>query len=251
MKFIIEADDLRTYLERASLKKTLGDNLLVEVTEEEVYFYNGDSTCVIKINLGYAEAEQRGEVIVSIEKLLAFAKKFKGKITIERIDGGISLTCGKKEATMPVIIEEVTYKQAETLIQGIEFQTDLETLPSWRGDSWVFEFGAKLHASKLQEAISTCDIIKTGIYTFDVESEEVEEETKLSLTISSGAINNGGKYKETIPSICIGEPATVSFSAPLHLAFDKQSSVNLFLKDDSPLVLVSSDAIIMKAPRLE
>lgn len=250
MKFIIEADDLRTYLERASLKKTLGDNLLVEVTEEEVYFYNGDSTCVIKIWLD-AEVEQQGEVIVSIEKLLAFAKKFKDKITIERVDGGISLTCGKKEATMPIIVEEVTYKQAETLVQGIEFQTDLETLPSWRGDSWVFEFGAKLHASKLQEAISTCDIIKTGIYTFDVESEEVEEETKLSLTISSGAINNGGKYKETIPSVCIGEPATVSFSAPLHLAFDKHSTINIFLKDESPLVLVSADAIIMKAPRME
>ena len=250
MRFKIDADDLKSYLERASLKKNLGDNLLIEVATESVYFYNGDSTCVVKLFID-ANAEQEGSVIVSIEKLLAFARKFKGEVTIERIDGGISLTCGKKVATMPIIIEEVTYKQAEVLINGITFQQDLETLPSWRGDSWTFEFGAKLHASKLEEAISTCDIIKTGIYTFDVESEELEEQTKLSLTVSSGAINNGGKYKETIPSICIGEPATVSFSAPLHVAFDKSSTINIFLKDDSPLVLVSADAIIMKAPRME
>ena len=57
------------------------------------------------------------------------------------------------------------------------------------------------------------------------------------------------KYKETItPDQNTGEPATLEFSGPLHKFFPKKSKINFYVKDEFPLLLVSEDRKLVKAP---
>ena len=248
MEFTIDANDLRTYLERASLKKSLSDDLLIVVNAEGVYFYNGDSTCSIRIKLLLEEDDVilQGNATVSLQKILSFTKKFNGGLEISIVDGGLliaELGESTKEAIIPRLNVETTYLQADALVNGITFSDRIAQLPSWNTNGWTFEYGATIRSTDLEDAISTCDVVKTGIYKFTA------DETGLS--ISSGAVNNGGRYKETLTTNnpMLEENAEVFFTYPLYSAFAKNQKLNIFLKDDSPIVMVSDDAILMKAPR--
>jgi len=94
----------------------------------------------------------------------------------------------------------------------------------------------------LRDAIKNCELVKTGVYKFNYH-EEI-----LSVSSRDGASN---KYEETIePFFNIGESATVEFSGPLYALFEKQQMVNIYLKDDFPILMVAEDRMLVKAPQI-
>jgi hypothetical protein len=46
----------------------------------------------------------------------------------------------------------------------------------------------------------------------------------------------------------LGEPATIEFSGPLYSFFKEGQLLNFYVKDDFPLLVVSDDRILIKAP---
>ena len=83
-------------------------------------------------------------------------------------------------------------------------------------------------------------MVKNGVYKFDYNEN--------LLTVSSRE-NVTNKYEEVItPVFPMGEPATVEFSSPVYAFFEKDQMVNVYMKDEFPLLLVSNDRMLLKAP---
>ena len=86
----------------------------------------------------------------------------------------------------------------------------------------------------------------------------VEKYTKVKLdknetiTLSTRqSITN--KYEETLTPLFITNPnegATVEFSSPLYAFFKKDQMLNIYMKDEFPLLIVANDRILLKAPHI-
>ena len=48
----------------------------------------------------------------------------------------------------------------------------------------------------------------------------------------------------------IGEASTVVFSGPLHKFFNKNDTINIFIGDDQPVIMVTENSALIRAPRL-
>ena len=48
----------------------------------------------------------------------------------------------------------------------------------------------------------------------------------------------------------IGESATVVFSGPLHKFFNKDDTINIFIGDNQPILMVTENSAIIRAPRM-
>ena len=58
-------------------------------------------------------------------------------------------------------------------------------------------------------------------------------------------------YREELPfSKVIGESATVLFSGPLHKFFGRKGTINIFIGDDQPIIMVTENSAIVRAPRI-
>ena len=66
----------------------------------------------------------------------------------------------------------------------------------------------------------------------------------------SSATNNTNKFETSIElEGNIGESATLDFSSPLHVLFDNEM-LNFYVKDDFPMLIMSENKLIIKAPHL-
>ena len=104
----------------------------------------------------------------------------------------------------------------------------------------VFEI---LHNNQFKSAIKTCELVKSGIYKLD-KNETITLSTRQSIT---------NKYEETLTPLFITNPnegATVEFSSPLYAFFEKDQMLNIYMKDEFPLLIVANDRILLKAPHI-
>ena len=48
----------------------------------------------------------------------------------------------------------------------------------------------------------------------------------------------------------VGESSTVIFSGPLHKFFNKDEIINIFIGDNQPIIMVTENSALIRAPRL-
>ena len=107
-------------------------------------------------------------------------------------------------------------------------------------DDSSFETKLHVYASDLSKATNGCDVINTARYKFDY-----NETFKMS-TIR----NDLDKYETEITLITSdGEPSTVEFTGFFHGFFN--TVLNIYLKDEAPVLFVSPNRILLKAPYLD
>jgi hypothetical protein len=221
----------------------LGEQCYMKLENDILELWNGDTTLTLNINVP-VEAFEDGDIVVAIKPIISYLKMIDGNITLVGNDS-LEISYENQLIQLPRIIEHPSIT-AITRIKGmIEHITPFNSslcieLPIF-GDS-KFEAAFNLDASSFHKMISFCELVKTGIYKLDFKNG--------ALTISSGQNNNAYTETNVIDDAkWTGESATVEWSGPLHKFF-KDEEVSFYVKDEFPLMLVSTDRRLIRAPHM-
>ena len=229
MKFTIDSEKLEKALTKVQMKgkgisgsgfgnTSLGNYASLYLEGNVLSIWNGNNTVAVKLNLT-VEGEEDGNVVIDTTKVSPYLKSFKDEI---------EFVVGDFISRMRGLLNHVSYEVMPRMLFTF-------------GKS-KFEACISLMQVPLRDAIKNCELVKTGVYKFNYH-EEI-----LSVSSRDGASN---KYEETIePFFNIGESATVEFSGPLYALFEKQQMVNIYLKDDFPILMVAEDRMLVKAPQI-
>lgn len=225
----------------------LGTEVYVKLTGHELMCYNGDGTFMarLKIDNPIVEGIEDGLVSINAETILPYLKTFDGSENTHIVvsDGCITMSQGTKKAVCPVLTAHRDLESINrmiTMLSHINYETTLESLFNFSNSK--FEGGFVLNYSNFKEAIQNCELVKTGIYKLDFDGTSVS---------FSSATTNQNSFSDTLtPTGTLGEEATVLFSSPLYSFFDKGQSLNFYVKDEFPLLIVAEDRLLLKAPHI-
>ena len=192
------------------------------------------------------ETEDNGSFVLDIDMMKKYLSKMNDDILFEIGDTIVMKSDGKR-ATMPIVVEHPFHGRIERFVAQwpIAFEDDLTRIPTV--GSIDFSCGIQLTGEELHSAIDACEIVNNGIYKLDF--NEGDEVSRPKFIISSEQTISS--YREEVGfSNVIGEGATVLFSGPMHKFFGKKEVVNIFLGDDQPIVMITENSALVRAPRL-
>jgi hypothetical protein len=217
--------------------KGLGDYVYLEAKDETLTLYNADETLALLQTVD-ATIEESGSATLECSKLLAYLKKF-STVTIN-VDSIVRMTGDGKTASMAIVVEHPHRNMIEPFMNRVKdfsITQSLEELPAW-SNKMTFDTKVSLNTDILIDAIDSCEIVGTGVYKLDY-----GEDLSLSSQDDFGGFNS---ILETIVSE--GEEATVEFTSPIHKFLSKGSVVDILFNDDSPILFLSPDRKLLKAP---
>ena len=216
----------------------LGADFYMNLEGNVLEVWNADSTFALNINL-VVMGRGDGSISTDGKTLAAFLRKISGEIQVEGGDT-LTITSGTQRINLPRITQH-SDMGAITRIKGMLqhiVPTDELCLPLF-GEG-KFEAAFKMKAETFSNAITMCEMIKSGIYKLDFSEGQA---------IFSSQTTIANSYSETLQlENYVGEPATVEWSGPLHKFF--RDEVTFYVKDDFPLVLLGSDRKLIKAPHI-
>lgn len=205
--------------------------------------WNADNTTICGLNHSLDETTQtnteNGSAVFDIKKTVKYLKGFTGAVTVEANDF-LHISNETSNATLPLVVEHSHQPMINMLIEFEKTVRDVNvTFPTFRRTT----FETKLHVSShaLSEATKGCDVINTARYKFDYND---------NIFTMSSIKTDLDKYSTTIqPMTRDGEPSTVEFTGFFHGFFS--TIINIYLKDDSPILFVSPTRILLKAPYMD
>lgn len=254
MKIIIEAKELSELIESVALKGRYFDggeskngmlsaHAYLVVDGNILQIWNADNTTICGLNHSLDETTQtnteNGSAVFDIKKTVKYLKGFTGAVTVEANDF-LHISNESSNATLPLVVEHSHQPMINMLIEFEKTVRDVNvTFPTFRRTT----FETKLHVSShaLSEATKGCDVINTARYKFDYND---------NIFTMSSIKTDLDKYSTTIqPMTRDGEPSTVEFTGFFHGFFS--TIINIYLKDDSPILFVSPTRILLKAPYMD
>jgi len=225
--------------------KSLGKYIQFQLRDNQLLLINSDeSTTAIKAIS--VETEDTGSFVLDIEMMKKYLSKMNDDILFDVGDTIVMKSDGKR-ATMPIVVEHPFHGRIERFVAQwpITFEEDLTRIPTI--GSIEFNCGIQLTAEELHSAIDACEIVNNGIYKLDF--REGDEVSRPKFIISSEQTISS--YREEVAfSTVIGEGATVLFSGPMHKFFGKKDNVNIFIGDDQPIVMITENSALVRAPRM-
>jgi len=251
MIFTVESDKLSKALTSIQVKgkgstsggfgnTSLGSYVMLIVKENTLSIWNGNNTFFVKLDITLTGETSEGSCVVDTTTLLPYLKTFGDEITL-KVGDFISLNGENKKASIPIVVNHPSNDalvRIKNMLNHVRYEIQPQTLFNF-GKS-QFEGAFTLTQPQLQSAIKSCELVKNGVYKFDYNEN--------LLTVSSRE-NVTNKYEEVItPVFPMGEPATVEFSSPVYAFFEKDQMINVYMKDEFPLLLVSNDRMLLKAP---
>ncbi len=207
--------------------------------------WNADNTTICGLNHSLDETTQAntesGTAVVDIKKTVKYLKGFTGAVTVEANDF-LHISNETSNATLPLVVEHSHQPMINMLIEFEKTVRDVNvTFPTFRRTT----FETKLHllSDTLTAATKGCDVINTARYKFDY---------NINNTLTMSSIKTDlDKFETVVPTITRdGEPSTVEFTGFFH-GFFELTAVNIYLKDDSPILFVSPTRILLKAPYMD
>ena len=251
MKIIMEAKELSELIESVALKGRYFDggeskngmlsaHAYLVVSENILQIWNADNTTICGLNHTLEEnTSEIGSAVVDIKKTVKYLKGFTGVATVEANDF-LYISNESSNATLPLVVVHSHQPMINMLIEFEKTVRDVNvTFPTFRRTT----FETKLHVSShaLSEATKGCDVVNTARYKFDYND---------NVFTMSSIKTDLDKYSTTIqPMTRDGEPSTVEFTGFFHGFF--KTVINIYLKDDSPILFVSPDKILLKAPYMD
>jgi len=225
----------------------LGTEVYVKLTGHELMCYNGDGTFMARLKLDnpIVEGIEDGLVSLNTETMLPYLATFNNtEYTDVVVDNGcITMSQDSKKAVCPVLTAHRDLESINrmiTMLSHINHESTLESLFNFSNSK--FEGGFILNNDVFKEAIKNCELVKTGIYRLDFDGTTVS---------FSSATTNQNSFSDTLtPTGTLGEEATVLFSSPLYSFFNKGQSLNFYVKDEFPLLIVAEDRLLLKAPHI-
>jgi len=253
--FTVECDKLSKALTSIQVKgkgstnsgfgnTSLGSYVMLIIKDNTLSIWNGNNTFFVKLDIQLDEEINtrivEGTCVVDTTTLLPYLKTF-GDIVTFNVGDFIALNGANKKASIPIVVNhpsDAALVRIKNMLNHVRYEIQPQTLFGFGKSS--FEGAFTLTQPQLQSAIKNCELVKNGVYKFDYNEN--------LLTVSSRE-NVTNKYEETItPVFPMGEPATVEFSSPVYAFFEKDQMINVYMKDEFPLLLVANDRMLLKAP---
>tara|TARA_R110000824_G_scaffold127475_1_gene287666 strand:+ start:120 stop:896 length:777 start_codon:yes stop_codon:yes gene_type:complete len=225
--------------------KPLGRYIQFQLDGNRLLLINSDesTTAIIAIDV---ETEDEGRFVLDADNLKKYLIKMSDEITFEVNDTVVMKSSGKR-ATMPIVVEHPFQGRIERFVNQWPFawEEDLENIPT----VGVIDFnaGIQVSAEEFYNSIDACEVVNNGIYKLNFIG--ADDLSRPKFIISSEEIISS--YREELPfSKVIGESATVLFSGPLHKFFGRKGTINIFIGDDQPIIMVTENSAIVRAPRI-
>ena len=217
----------------------MGTYFYMSLQGNTLEIWNGDMTFGMNITLEVVGITN-GAFIGDAGLIIPYLKKFGDDVSFE-IGDFLKLSSGSKVASLPMIVNHPNMNaitRISEMVKHISYEEELDKL--WSFGSSKFEGAFKLNRDDFNEAISLCELVKSGVFKLNFEEGEL---TFSSITSASN------KYEEKIElETHIGDAATLEYSGPLHRFFEKGQELNFYVKDEFPLLIVANDRKILKAP---
>jgi len=251
-KFNVDSNEFKEALESLQVKGkqlrnsgfssgNLGTTFHAHLYENTLSLYNGDSTFMVKINLT-VEGEENGNFVADSSHLLPYLKSFSETITVS-VGHFISISDARRNVNNPILVNHPSQEALERLkemTKHIHYEPQPQTLFAFGNSN--FEGAFTLNQIDFQKCIKNCEIVKSGIYRLNFHQNTV--------TLSS-RINASNQYSENLNTVfTLGESATLDFSSPLYSFFNKDQLLNFYVRDEFPLLIVSDDRVLVKAPHV-
>ena len=251
-----------------SVNSSISNYVVMEGRNNCLNLYNGNNTtvCVFSIpalqtpsiyvtNGTLFSIVEEGECVVEISSLVTRLKSFDVEsllfnagdlLTLSTISTNtkftMPLTLNHPNPAMIHRIKTMTKKgvpynlKIPYLVGKTELNTKIETLSSY-----------------MENIVKGCNVINNGKYNFNYGENNSVVPSVGTLTVSSIS-SATDKYSSTVQTTArSGEPATVEFSGPFFSFFSEKTdtSINIVMRDDSPIIFFALDRIILKAPFVE
>lgn len=227
--------------------KSLGKYIQFQLRDNHLLLINSDeSTTAIKV-IEVETEDEEGSFVLDIEMMKKYLSKMNDDIHFE-IGNTIVMKSDGKRATMPIVVEHPFGGRIERFVAQlpqINFDERLQSIPTIGNID--FNCGIQLTGEEFHDAIDACEIVNNGVYKLDF--KEGDEVSRPKFIISSEQTISS--YREEVAfSNVIGEGATVLFSGPMHKFFGKKDVINIFIGDDQPIVMITENSALVRAPRL-
>ena len=194
--------------------------------------WNSDDSYINNITLE-VEGSVNGNVTLDIKAVTPFLRQVKSGMSIA-VENSICFATDDSTLTLGIM-------QAHPYMAGITRIMEMDLtgeMPSF--NDTPFEGKFTITSEDFNNAITMCELIKTGVYTVRFNRGDLE------LCSSDTGLRSYSKTVDLVESS--GEAATVQYTGPLHKFF--KEDVTFYVKDNFPLYLVSEGRKLIKAPYL-
>ena len=218
-------------------RRSLSGSAYMVAQTNGLKLFNADLSTVCSVFIPLESVDDIGECAVAIDVFVDYLKTFKGDVTIT-IGDYANIKTSNKTASFGIAIQHPNYAMIERL-RTLTIPSD--EMPKFGKNNTPFETKITVMGDLLIDAAKGCDVLKTATYKFDYDGE--------SFTLSS---NRGGsiqKYETVIDTIAVeGEESTVEITG----AFSRiiGNTATIYLKDEFPVLMVSDNSVLLKAPYL-
>ena len=225
--------------------------------ESHLLLVNSDeSTTVIKsIPFEIITCSRDNSFVLEIDTFKKYLSKMNEDITLTVGDTVVMQSDGKT-ATMPIVVHHPFEGRVNRFIERwspkthphrrpLNFDSDLEEV--LKLGVIDVRCGVQVTGEEFHNAIDGCEILNNGIYKLDF--HESDDLSNPKFIISSSATVSAYR-EEMVISNSVGESSTVIFSVPLHKFFNKDEIINIFIGDNQPIIMVTENSALIRAPRL-
>ena len=253
MKFTVDCNILSKALESVQVKgkgttsngfgnTNFGTYADIVINGNNLSVWNANPTFCAKVDIQLEGETIDGTVCVDSRTVIPYLKSFGDTVNVS-VGDFIAMNSDNRKASIPKV---VTHPNADSLnrlknmLSHINYEIQPQTLFTFGNAK--FEGAFAVTQPQLKSAIKNCELVKSGIYKFDYNNN--------ILTVSSRE-NVMNKYEEVItPVFPMGEPATIEFSSAIYSFFEADQMLNIYMRDEFPLLVVSNDRILLKAPTI-
>jgi hypothetical protein len=227
------------YTSGLSKNSSIGSQVVICAEEGSgIILYNANhvAMCLRRIT---TTVEESGECVVDADKVITQMKAFKGTVTIEA--GEVLTTIqGSSKMRTPLLLNHsspaaIAQVKGLTIPSGIPITIGRKTeIKTHLLTSWVH----------LSDAVKGCDVLNIGRYKFNFNEEEG------ILQLSSNKTATESFSTQVTCGSMNGEGATVEMTGPFLSFFEKTDVINIYMRDDSPILFASNqgERMLVKAP---
>tara|TARA_B100000029_G_scaffold509960_1_gene600352 strand:- start:4029 stop:4787 length:759 start_codon:yes stop_codon:yes gene_type:complete len=211
-----------------------------EIDDDMLFIYNADHSTVCKIGVDLIEHEstKMNSVVFDIDKTTKYLKPFGDDETTLVVGDYITLESETTKAKIPKVLEHPGIA-AIMRLKEFTMPSDDNILPTF--GKTTFESSVTVLADDLSNASKACDAVNNAKFKFDTSDD--------TFVISSER-NNLDKIEIIVDTLeQEGECATVEFCGTFHKFM--KNGVSIYMKDDAPILFVSRNRMLLKAPYLE
>jgi hypothetical protein len=262
MEITMEKTKLEEILEKAEMKGKYYDgnksknsalsNYAYCLVEENILFvYNADLTtaCGFRSEV-QTNDEQMTTFILDIAKTRAYLKPFDGEVRL-LVGDFLTITDGDEIAKLPLVTEHPSHDMIRLIsgrflkvVDPIKDYNEEEdaVAPTISFGKTEYDCHVQISERVLSDAMKACDVVDLARYKIDATEEKV-------LVSSERSVTDSFVY-EIGDCVLPDSEATMEFTGDILKFINGSKQIHMFLKDESPLVLVTDDSMLVKAPYL-